>query len=481
MDATKYIEILNSRTCPTVEQTDPNELIPSPENEKIYRPVNTDDPEVKRLAASIREAGKVLEPLVKTIDGYLLSGHRRQKAAILAGLDTVPVRTEDIYRLLPDGTVNPEFMQRLTSYNDQRIKNHSELFREALIQTNTDDAYRALLEHREKEAAVKFDTIQVGIRGKRKRISKVKSELVNAAIRFVFKYKKYWPLSDRQIHYILPNDAPLRNTKNRKSRYKTDRSSYKDLCDILTRLRLNGKIPMHAIADPTRPTITWGVHSNPKSFILERMDGFLKGYRRDLQQSQPLHIEVVAEKMTVEGIIRPVCGRFTIPYTVGRGYASLPPRDGIVKRFNESGKERLLLLVLGDFDPEGINIGESLLQSLREDFWLAGKSEAVRVGLNQEHIIRFGLPENLLEAKKSSSRYIPFVKQYGTKVYELEALSPEQLQQILTEVIDGVIDIDAFNKELESEKADAAEIAAFRKIVIEQTKESLPNLDGEEW
>ncbi len=63
---------------------------------------------------------------------------------------------------------------------------------------------------------------------------------------------------------------------------------------------------MTAISDETRPTNAWCVYSNPQDFVRKELSGFLKSYRRDLQQSQPLHFEVVAEKLTVKGIISPI-------------------------------------------------------------------------------------------------------------------------------------------------------------------------------
>ncbi len=51
-------------------------LKPSPENDRLYRPVDPEDPEIKKLAASIAQRG-VLEPLVVTEDLFVVSGHRR--------------------------------------------------------------------------------------------------------------------------------------------------------------------------------------------------------------------------------------------------------------------------------------------------------------------------------------------------------------------------------------------------------------------
>ena len=474
----KDLKKSGGQTCLTVdaptEHIDPRRLMPSPENGKIYRKVNCEDSEVKRLAGNIKKNG-ILEPLVVSLDGYILSGHRRQKAAILAGLDYVPCRRVEIHRLDDAGDVNKVYLRLLASYNTQRVKDHTEIFREVIIQTDSDEAYQALLSYRDSKATITAQTINVGTRGRRKVISKVKAEMVDAAIGIINRNRKYWPLSDRQIHYRLLNSPPLRNTKNLKSRYRNNRPSYQDVCDLLTRLRLTGDIPMHAIADPTRPTTSWAVHRNPQSFVYDELDNFLKGYRRNLQQTQPLHIEVVAEKMTVESIIRPICGRFNIPYTIGRGYPSLPARAEIVNRFRFGGKDRLLLLVLSDHDPEGINIGEVWLQSIREDF--GEDAEAVRVGLNPDHIERFALIDNKTEAKKSSARYNEFVRRYGKRVYELEALTPEQLQQILTEAIDSIVDAEQFNEELDYEKQDAARLQALRETVSKTVLELLDSED----
>jgi uncharacterized protein YegL len=41
---------------------------------------------------------------------------------------------------------------------------------------------------------------------------------------------------------------------------------------------------------------------------------------------------------------------YCIPMTIGRGYSSLPPRKKMADRFQQSGKGRLILLQLADFN-----------------------------------------------------------------------------------------------------------------------------------
>src|SRR5262245_57382489 len=76
-------------------------LKPSPENDQLYRPVTANDPETRKLAASIREFG-LKEPIVVTRDGYIISGHRRRLASQLAGLEMVPCRVEAVNRGDPE-------------------------------------------------------------------------------------------------------------------------------------------------------------------------------------------------------------------------------------------------------------------------------------------------------------------------------------------------------------------------------------------
>jgi len=462
----------NSETSLTIVKINPRKLKPSPENNKIYKPIDPEDPTIKELSRRIADEG-VKQPLLVSLDDYIIAGHRRREAAIMAGLKVVPCQVENIRH------GDPEFLKLLVSCNTQRVKNRGEQLREAVVKSNPDEAYRQLLAFRKEKTEIKTETISVGQRGQRKQISKLKFKMVKAVLNVINANRKFWPLSDRQIHYRLLNDPPLKNTNRLGSVYKNDRTSYGDLCNVLTRLRLTGEIPMTAIADPTRPTSSWYVHSSPQDFAREELDDLLKGYRRNLQQSQPIHIEVVAEKMTVQSIIEPVCGKFNIPYTICRGYPSLPARNEILKRFQRSGKDRLLLLILSDFDPEGINIGESLLQSLREDF-NEYNTEAVRVGLNPEHVERFNLSDNTAEAKETSARYKGFVKRFGKKAYELESITPGQLQHILSEAIDSVIDVDLFNAELEAERSDAAYLQVVRERIYDNALDLLEDSEAEQ-
>jgi hypothetical protein len=444
---------------------------PHPRNEQIYGPVNPADPDVLALAQSIRDFGLKVR-LVLTSDLYVLNGHRRLVAAKLAGLKAVPCEVESF------DSLDPDIPALLATYNRQRVKTADVIVREELVLANPEEAHRALTLHRQRGVLDLEDVepIDIGEKRARPKISDAKIPFLNAVIDILNQYRKFWPLTDRQIHYYLLNDPPLIHASKPHSRYVNTKQSYKGLCDLLTRARLEGDIPFHCIHDPTRPVSAWNLPQSIAPFVRKQIDEFLKGYYRDLMQSQPNHVEIIGEKNTIQGVIRPIAMNYTIPCTIGRGYSSLPPRYDMAERFRKSGKDQLILLVLSDFDPEGEDIAQSFARSMRDDF----KIDAVfpvKVALTREQVNEMNLPP-LMKAKEGSSRCKKFVEAHGDDVYELEAIPPASLQNILEEAIDRVIDVDAFNAEVEREKRDAAYLDGVRKVV-KNILEGVQELSGE--
>jgi hypothetical protein len=448
-----------------------SDIHPAPENELIYRPVRPEDPDIRKLAESIKKIG-LLDPIVITRDHWILSGHRRFAACHLAGMERIQCRIADISR------DDPEFLPQLREYNRQRVKGLEEVLREKIVTQEPGRAYHAMLEHRAAQSAVDGAFLQIEGRKVRNRIGRLKRPMLDAACKQVNTRRRYWPTSDRKIHYALLNDPPLRNANRPDSRYRNDKPDYSDLTDILTRGRLFGFIPFHAICDPTRTVCLWQVCRDVSAFVERELEGFLDNYWRDLQQSQPNQIEIIGEKNTVESSIRPVAMKYCIPYTLGRGYCSLDPRKRMYDRFKSSGKDKLIILVLSDFDLEGEDIPHSFALSMRDDFGIPEwRLLTKKVCLTHDQVLKRGLPENY-DIKRKGSRYNKFKHKYGESVYELEALPEADISRLLTEAIDEVLDIDAFNDELDAEKEDAEQIEALRKKVAPLLIEALDEEGG---
>ena len=117
-------------------------------------------------------------------------------------------------------------------------------------------------------------------------------------------------------------------------------------------------------------------------------------------------------------------------------------RFQLAQRYSKSGKDRLVLLFLADFDPEGTNIPETFVASLRDEFGVKDVT-AVRVALTDAQVTEHNLPLSAT-AKKKSTRTKSFVRDHGEAVYELEALQPAVLEQILRDAIVSVLDTDLF-------------------------------------
>jgi hypothetical protein len=435
-------------------------------NDIVYRPVDSDDPDVRHLANLIAEQG-LLEPIVVTKDNVILSGHRRRVACTMAMLTCVPVRR------LPIESTDPEFTKLLVSFNAQRVKGIDVQLREAVVLRDPVKAREKLIEESQtfaEKVAGRIDEAELcKLDPKRARrraeISPAKQPMLEAAKQVLNKYKEFWPFTIRQLHYRLLNNPPLRHAGKPDSTYRNDPQSYKDLCDLVARARLNSDIPFWAIHDPTRPAESWQNWRHTGAFIREGVEDFLKGYRRDLLQSQSAYFEIVGEKLTLDTIIEKATARYGMRYCIGRGYSSIDLRKKLAGRFRKSGKDRFVLLVLSDFDPEGENIAETLAASLRDEFRVR-QITAVKVALTANQVRDLDLTPGMT-AKATSSRAAGFVAEHGQHVYELEAVEPDVLEGIIRDSIEAVIDVPLFNKEIEKEGEDAASLEAIREKVYE--------------
>ena len=445
-----------------------SKIWPSPENDELYLPIDKSDPRIIELSKDIRENG-IIQPLDLTLDHYIISGHRRFAAAQLAGLRKVPARFDDFRR----SDDLDRFLRLLRGANLQREKTRAERLREEVAAGSPERAYESLIEHRETSARVRPPAFEIVGEKRRSPISRGKKPMMDAIMRVLAERVEYWPLSDRQIHYALLTDPPPIHTASPDRKYANTRQCYNGLCDLLTRARLTLSIAWECIADETRPVSTWCVHRETGGYVRSQIDSFLNGYSRDVLQSQPNHIELLVEKNTVAGILRNVAAKYRLPMTSGRGYCSAPPRHAMAERYRASGKKKLVLLMVSDFDPDGESIAHSFVRSMRDDFRVTD-IHPIKIGLTECQVKAFNLPP-VMKAKGGASTYDKFVERFGDDVFEVEALPPDELQRIVSGAIDSVLDVDAFNAELDAEKQDAAFLQGVRR----DAKEYFAALDFE--
>ncbi len=431
------------------------------ENDSLYDRFGIANRDDYDLAMSIKEKG-IQEPLTLSTDYYLLSGHRRLAAAKYLKLTNVPVRFVELeFRWLTDA----DKLETLRLYNRQRDKSPSERIREKLLDINPEEAHLKLFMHRCESRAMASE-INVELGGAKTRAKITTLQFLAKAQQIIEENREYWPLTVRRVHYLLLNDPPLKHDKKPGSVYANDKASYKALTNLLIRARLSNDVPMLSIEDSTRPIKAAYGFSTMEEFVAQETENFLTGYSRNLMQGQPHHLEIILEKNALRTVIESVAREYCIPITTVRGFSSLSPRYDLFARFKHSGKDKLVLLMLTDFDPDGDQIAASFASSMRDDFYL-NNIHPVKVALTVEDVHENDLPSDM-DAKPSSPNYAKFFKRYGsTKAVELDAAPVVLLQQKLRDEIESVIDVDEFNAQVELQKLDAAHIVAHRAVVFD--------------
>jgi hypothetical protein len=323
---------------------------------------------------------------------------------------------------------------------------------------------------------IKVEPIELRDVKSRDKISRAKLPFLAAVQKVIDELQDFWPLSIRQIFYQLLNDPPLIHASKPDSRFRNNYTSYERLLNLVTRARHEGRIPYDVIEDETRTDVVWNVHANLRAYFESQTENLLNDYSRDLMQSQPNYVQIVVEKNTMGGVVRPVAAKFTIPYQIGRGQNTTTPIWKIAKRFKQqSDKDKLIVLAMSDLDPDGDAIAHSIAQRLRDDHDI-DNVELIKVALTMQQAR--GLPESPFEkAKEKSPNFKRYVERYRTtNVWELEAVPPRTLQQLLEQHIKAVIDRKAFKTERDHEREDGDDNARVRAVMLQTLRQQIETI-----
>jgi ParB/RepB/Spo0J family partition protein len=119
----------------------------APENWTIlYRPPTEDDESWMQLRESIAENG-ILTPIIVSADSYVISGHRRLRAAMAEGLENIPVIVQHKIWM---AELSKEDRLKLLANNNRgsRIKTTAEIFMEEAVQIAPEAAIREAQERK---------------------------------------------------------------------------------------------------------------------------------------------------------------------------------------------------------------------------------------------------------------------------------------------------------------------------------------------
>lgn len=251
--------------------------------------------------------------------------------------------------------------------------------------------------------------------------------IIDSANKIIREYQMDgYSLTLRQLYYQFVARDIIENSQK----------SYNRLGDIISNARLNGDLDWAAIEDRTR-SLEGNVHwDNPAEII----DYYSRVYKIDTRIDQPNYIEVWVEKEALAGVVERICRKLDINFFACRGYVSQTAMYEASKRFisNENLGKNNIILHLGDHDPSGIDMTRDIRERLNDCFGAYVKVK--RIALNMEQIEEFAPPPN--PAKLSDSRCDGYMKKFGKMSWELDALDPNTLNELISSQVASYTDFD---------------------------------------
>lgn len=278
-----------------------------------------------------------------------------------------------------------------------------------------------------------------------KSFSASSQEVIDNANTIIEEYQHMgYRLTLRQLYYqMVASDLIPNNIK-----------SYKRLASIVNDARWAGEIDWDAIEDRARETEIASTWTNPKSI----MKSVLASYRENLWLSQPNYVEVMCEKDAVSNILEPVCRELGVPFTANRGYPSASLLYEVSNRIAiaHGNSKDVVFIYFGDHDPSGLDMDRDVFERLTKLTENTIDIEFIRIALTMTQVNIWNPPEN--PAKQTDSRFDGYSEQYGNSSWELDAIRPNDLENLLRTKIESYIDSALWSEAEEIQKANLAKL-----------------------
>lgn len=260
-------------------------------------------------------------------------------------------------------------------------------------------------------------------------------------------------LTIRQIYYQLVARGHIENTVR----------SYDNIVALLTNARLAGHIDWDAIEDRTRDILERSSWTSGGSILQVCADQ----YHQNLWADQPHRVFGIVEKEALAGVFESIFHEWDIPLLPARGYPSATTLRDMAKTRIMGASQDIVILHFGDHDPSGMDMSRDLEERLELFSRYRTSIDFRRLALNMDQVRDQNPPPN--PAKTTDSRYEEYRRQYGDESWELDALPPPYLRELVRNEVEPMIEQDAWD-------ATKAEIARVRG----KLQELATNFDGED-
>lgn len=255
-----------------------------------------------------------------------------------------------------------------------------------------------------------------------------------------------YTLTLRQLYYQFVARDLLENSQQ----------SYKRLGSVINDARLAGLISWTAIEDRTRNLQKLSLWDSPREILEIARDS----YRINKWKDQPYYPEVWIEKEALVGVIAQICDELEVPYFACRGYTSQSEQWGAGKRFHKASNngQKGIVLHLGDHDPSGIDMTRD--NSDRLDLLSRYSGVVVRrLALNYDQIEEYNPPPN--PAKMTDSRFEGYSIKYGDSSWELDALEPRVIRDLIEEEVLKLRDERLWNEAVKKQEEEREQLNSF--------------------
>lgn len=249
---------------------------------------------------------------------------------------------------------------------------------------------------------------------------------------------KGFVLTVRQLYYQLVARDLIPNSEK----------SYKRITSLVNDARLNGDMDWDAIEDRTRAFERVQRWDSGRHIL----QATVRGFHMDMWEGQEVRPFVIIEKEALVGVLTGVCGKYDVPLLAARGY----PSGTVLREFAQEDilpnihDQRIVVIHLGDHDPSGLDMTRDLqdrIQLFSEYDHNGQEVEVRRVALNMDQIKARKPPPN--PAKSTDSRFREYRRLYGDKSWELDALPPEYLVELVESNVRDLMDAEIWNARLE--------------------------------
>lgn len=247
-------------------------------------------------------------------------------------------------------------------------------------------------------------------------------------------------VSIRQVYYKLVSTGKIPNNQK----------EYDKISNLITDARRAGLIDWDLIEDRTRFLRGWNTYDNPGDAI--RSVSYR--YNIDLWQGQDCYVEVWTEKDAMIDVVGHACRKYRIDHFSCRGYCSDDAMYKAAKRMERryrNGKQ-IVVLYLGDHDPSGLDMSRDIPSRLGLMSGLSGKIDFQRIALNMDQIEELNPPPN--PAKETDKRAQAYIDKFGSYSWELDALEPSYITDLIHTNIEKYLDMEKFEKRKEQEEKD---------------------------